>query len=89
MGEYEKVLDDMPDEWKKINAYDEDPLKCKIYFLTGEAADLASRPGPRVVQLIELVGKMVQQTAFDTDTIRFIGSDYRDYITITTDPVIR
>ncbi len=87
--EYKKVLDNMPDEWKMTNAYDEDPLKCKIYFLTGEAADLASRPGPRVIQLVELIGKMIQQSAFGTDAIRFIGDDYRDYITITTDPVIR
>ncbi len=89
LDEYKKILENLPDEWKKTNAYNEDPLKSRIYFLTGEAGDLASRPGPRVAQLTELIGKMVQQSAFDSEAIRFAGDDYRDHISITTDPVIR
>ncbi|MEA4977166.1 MAG: helical backbone metal receptor [Methanomassiliicoccaceae archaeon] len=81
--EYDKVLDSLGDEWKRTDAY----KNGKIYFLTDSAADLASRAGPRVAQFTELMARIIQDTAFDGDMPMYIGDDYRDYISLTKDPV--
>lgn len=86
-AKYRTVLDQLSEEWKRTNAYNEESDEKEIYFLTGSAADLASRPGPRVAQFIELTARIVQKTAFDEDIPKFIGNDYQDYLTMTKNPV--
>ena len=89
-AEYNKVLNFLSDEWKKTDAYENGD----IYFLTGSAADLASRPGPRVAQLNELLARIIQDDAFEEDIPefignipKFIGNEYKDYLSLTKDPV--
>lgn len=83
-GQYQAILDSLGDEWRHTDAYKEG----KIYFLTDSAADLASRAGPRVAQFAELMARIIQDTAFDGDIPKYIGNDYRNYISITKDPVV-
>lgn len=82
--DYERVLNSLGDEWKKTDAYNND----NIYFLTDSAADLASRPGPRVAQLNELLARIIQNTAFEGNMPKFIGDNYGDYLSLTKDPVM-
>ncbi|HKM13478.1 MAG TPA: helical backbone metal receptor [Candidatus Methanomethylophilaceae archaeon] len=83
-GDYEHVFNSLGDEWKKTEAY----KNKDIYFLTDSAADLASRPGPRVAQLNELLARIIQNTAFEGDMPKFIGNDYSEYLSLTKDPVM-
>ncbi|MDN5356833.1 MAG: ABC transporter substrate-binding protein [Candidatus Methanomethylophilaceae archaeon] len=82
-SEYQAISDSLGDEWKHTDAYRDG----KIYFLTDSAADLASRAGPRVAQVAELMARIIQDTAFEGDMPKYIGDDYRDYISMARDPV--
>lgn len=82
-SEYQAVMDSLGDEWKRTDAYRDG----KIYFLTDSAADLASRAGPRVAQVAELMARIIQDTAFEGDMPKYIGDDYGDYISLARDPV--
>lgn len=82
--EYEFVLSLLGSEWTQTDAY----KNGNVYFLTDSAADLASRPGPRVAQFNELIARIIQNTAFDEDIPKFIGDEYKDYLLLTKDPVV-
>ncbi len=84
---YKTTLEQLGGEWKKTKAFNGDSDEKEIYFLTGSAADLASRPGPRVAQFIELMARIVQKTAFDGDVPKFIGDEYKDYLILAKDPI--
>lgn len=86
-GKYKAVLEQLGDEWKETKAFNGDSDEKEIYFLTGSAADLASRPGPRVAQFVELMARIIQKTAFDGEIPKFIGDEYKDYLTLTKDPI--
>lgn len=80
-GDYDSMLASMSSEWRGTSAF----KNGNIFLLTGDAADLASRPGPRVAQITELFARILQGSAFD-DGIQvpmFIGDEYRDYLTIS------
>ena len=88
--EYNKAMESLGDEWKLTDAY----INRNIYFLTDSAADLASRAGPRVAQFTELMARIIQGTAFyggvPTDEMpKYIGDNYRDFISLTNDPVVK
>ena len=78
---YDDMLDALSSEWRSTTAY----RNGDIYMLVDGANDLASRPGPRVAQLTELVARIIHPAAFDDDVQvpRYIGSDYADYLPIT------
>lgn len=84
-AEYDDVTseDRMSAEWKKTNAY----INGNIYFLSGSAEDLASRSGPRVAQITELLARIIQNTAFEGEIPKFIGDEYKNYLSLTRDPV--
>lgn len=86
-AKYRTTLDQLGEEWKKTNAYKGESDEKEIYFLTGSAADLASRPGPRVAQFTELMALIVQKTAFNEEVPKFIGNDYEDYLVLTKNPI--
>lgn len=81
---YDFELSLLSEEWKKTEAY----KNGNIYFLTDSAADLASRPGPRIAQLNELMARILQNNAFDEDIPKFIGDEYKSYLSLTKDPVV-
>lgn len=78
---YATLLDSLSNEWKATKAY----KNGEIYVLSDEANDLASRPGPRVAQLTELMARILHPTAFDDGiTIpKYVGDNYTDYLSIT------
>lgn len=81
--EYNVALSSLSNEWRQTDAY----KNGNIYFLTDSAADLASRPGPRVAQFNELMARIIQNTAFEGDIPKFIGDEYKEYLSLTKDPV--
>jgi iron complex transport system substrate-binding protein len=79
--EYEKMLDELPAEWKRTSAF----KNGEIYVFGETAADLASRPAPRAVQLTELVARILHPDSFGDGIVvpKYFGDEFRDYITIT------
>ena len=80
--EYERFLERIDPVWMETPAY----RNGNIYLFTGQAADLLSRPGPRLCQAAELLGKALHPDQFEfrdpLDTIpKYLGNDYRDYLT--------
>ena len=80
--EYYEFLERIDPIWRETPAYRDG----KIYLFTGQAADLLSRPGPRLAQAAELLGKALHPEQFEyrdpLDTIpKYLGNDYRDYLT--------
>lgn len=78
-SDYDAMLSSMSSEWRSSTAY----ASGEVYLFTGDAADCASRPGPRMAQLSELIGRAVHGEAFgDGGLPKFIGDDYTQYLTI-------
>lgn len=80
--EYEEIINRIDPVWKETPAY----KNGNIYLFTGKAADLLSRPGPRLSQAAELIGKALHASSFTDrdplDTIpKFLGNDYTEYLT--------
>ncbi len=78
---YDKVVANLPAEWKMTDAY----VNGRIYLVTGAAADLSERSGPRIAQITELFERMINPSAFPgEEPIPYaIGSNYKDCLTIT------
>lgn len=80
--EYEDFLDRIDAVWRETPAY----RNGNIYIFSGKAADLLSRPGPRLCQAVELLGKALHPDQFEyrdpLDTIpKYLGDDYAEYLT--------
>lgn len=79
-SDYEKMINELPDEWKSTDAYKEG----RIYLLCEGASNMGQRSTPRVVQLMELLGRIVQPNVFtDIELPKHIGDDYSDFLTYT------
>ncbi|MDR2698317.1 MAG: helical backbone metal receptor [Candidatus Methanoplasma sp.] len=81
--EYDRMLNGLPAEWKRTKAF----KAGEIYVFEESAADLASRPAPRAVQLTELVARILHPEAFG-DGIKipkYFGNNFKDYLTLTKD----
>ncbi|MCL1978846.1 MAG: helical backbone metal receptor [Methanomassiliicoccaceae archaeon] len=81
--DYDKMLDELPAEWKRTNAF----KTGEIYVFAESSADLASRPAPRAVQLTELVGRILHPDSFrdDIKVPKYFGNEYENYLSITKD----
>lgn len=74
---YNRFISSLPAEWKGTNAY----KNGEIYLFCDGANDLAQRPGPRFIQLAELVAKIINPDVFpDSQVRKYIGNDYRDFL---------
>lgn len=82
-SEYEALVAGLPAEWKQTKGFQDG----RVYVICGAAGDVAERAGPRIAQLTELMERILNPSAFPgEDPIPLvIGSDYRDYLTITKD----
>ncbi len=80
-SEYDGILSSMSLEWRTTTAY----KNGEIYLFAEDAADCASRAGPRVAQMMELMGRAVHGEAFPDgiEFPKFIGDDYKSYLPIT------
>lgn len=73
---YSNMLSILSPDWKSTDAY----KNGNIYLYCEDFGDLGSRPGPRFVQLMEVMGQTIEA---DPDLPKAVGSEYRDYLDIT------
>jgi len=52
----------------------------RVYILYGQAENIFERPGPRVVEAIELLAKILYPEMFNVSIPNVIGDEYQDYI---------
>lgn len=79
--EYDSLCSGLSAEWKKTDAW----KNGDIYVICESAAEMAQRSGPRIAQTAELIAMMLHPDCFDTEVPRFVGDDYRQYLTYTKD----
>ncbi|MDL2231849.1 helical backbone metal receptor [Porphyromonadaceae bacterium OttesenSCG-928-L07] len=77
--DYNALIKSLSEGWNYIGA--------EVYLICESAADLTSRPGPRLAQVTELMGRILHGTSFtvDTNLPYYIGNDYANYLTFTKD----
>ena len=80
--EYDQFLERIDPVWRETPAY----ANGNIFLFTGKAGDLLSRPGPRLCEAAELLGKALHPNQFELrdplDTVpKYFGDDYADYLT--------
>lgn len=81
-GDYDDMVSSLSAEWKSTSAY----RNGDVYLLTDGATDLASRPSTRIAQFTELLCRIVQPDVLGGDDLpKHIGSEYEDYLTITSE----
>jgi len=73
---YSNMLSIMSPDWKSTDAY----KNGNIYLYCEDFGDLGSRPGPRFVQLMEIMGETIES---DPNLPKAVGSEYRNYLDIT------
>jgi len=80
-SEYDGMIGQMSAEWKSTDAY----KNGKIYIFCGELGEMASRPGPRYMQIMELFAMILHPDMFAQELPKYIGNEYGSYLTITKD----
>ena len=79
-NEYDQMMKILSSEWKSTDAY----KNGNIYLFSENLGELGSRAGPRFVQLMELMGMVIDQAAYAEDPLpKSVGNDYLDYLDIT------
>jgi len=78
-AEYDNMLASLSGEWRYTDAY----KNGQIYLLCEDLGEMASRPGPRCAQLMELMAMILHPEVFDEKLPKFIGNEYESYLTIT------
>lgn len=78
---YDSLIAGLSEEWRTTTAF----KTGNIYLFTGDSVDLASRPGPRIAQVTELMSRVIHGDSFDDgiQVPKFIGDEYADYLTFT------
>ena len=79
-GEYGTMWGSLSELWKSTDAY----KSGQIYLFCDELAEMASRPGPRYMQAMELIAMILHPGAFSQTLPKAIGGDYEQYL----DPAI-
>lgn len=86
--EYQKALDSLDPVWKETPAFKEG----RVYFFTGEANNVLSRPGPRLCEAAELIAQVLNPEAFHDDDPsapvlpHYVHDNYRDYLRYQEEP---
>ena len=81
--QYELMLSTLSAQWKATDAY----KNGNIYLLCDGVSDMAQRYGPRTIQLVELLARIINPDSFSDGIVvnKAIGNDYTDYLDITKD----
>jgi len=79
-SDYDAMLNSLSGEWKTTDAY----KNGNIYLMGDSLGEMAGRAGPRYTQLMEIVAMMLHPDAFNAFP-KYIGDDYRNYLTFTND----
>ena len=78
-SDYSLVLSNLSSEWKSTDAYADG----RIYLLCEDLGSLAGRSGPRFIQLMEIMCKILAPDAYSETLPNAIGNDYHDYLDLT------
>ncbi len=78
---YLKIVENLDPVWKETPAY----RNGEIYIFSGDSADIMQRPGPRLSEAAELLGKIFHTGQFlDRDPLdyppKYFGNDYEQYL---------
>lgn len=82
-NDYQKMLDKMDPVWKETPAF----KNGNVFVFSGKAADVMSRPGPRLSMATELMAKLLDPDSFlkvnpdDAIPNKWICDDYEKYLT--------
>lgn len=78
-SEYDTMIANLSSEWKSTDAY----ANGRIYLLSDDMGLLASRAGPRFIQLMEIMCQIVTPDAYADPIPKAIGDDYHNYLYLT------
>lgn len=78
----EEIISDLENDtiWSELSAVQNK----RVYIMTGQADNVFSRPGPRMVDAVELLAQILHPEAFDASLPHVISNDYIDW-TFTDD----
>jgi len=80
--EYDSMISSLPAEWKTTDAY----KNGNIYLVSEAAGYMSTLPGPRFIQLMEIMARILHPNVFtDLEIPKHIGNDYGDFLTFTKD----
>ena len=78
--DYDRIIRSLSAEWRATAAY----KTGNIYLVCESAGEMSQCPSPRFVQLMEITARILHPDIFtDIEMPKYIGDDYRDYLTIT------
>lgn len=78
--QYDMMISILSPEWKSTDAY----KNGRIYLLSDKLGDLASRPSPRTIQLMEIFSEIIDPAGHASKTLPLsVGDDYEEYLEIT------
>lgn len=78
MSPGEEIISDLENDtiWSELSAVQNK----RVYIMTGQADNVFSRPGPRMVDAVELLAQILHPEAFNVSLPHVIASDYVDWI---------
>ncbi|HQM66846.1 MAG TPA: ABC transporter substrate-binding protein [Methanomassiliicoccales archaeon] len=75
----EEIISELENDtmWAEVSAVRDG----NVYIFTGQADNVFCRPGPRMVDAVELMAKILHPEVFDVALPHVIGNDYTDWVT--------
>ncbi len=74
----EEIISDLENDtiWSELSAVQNK----RVYILTGQSDNVFSRPGPRMVDAVELLAQILHPDVFDVSMPHVISDDYVDWV---------
>ncbi len=74
----EEIISDLENDtiWSELSCVQNK----RVYIMTGQADNVFSRPGPRMVDAVELLAKILHSEAFNVSLPHVISNDYVDWV---------
>lgn len=74
----EEIISDLENDtiWSEMSCVQNK----RVYIMTGQADNVFSRPGPRMVDAVELLAKILHAEAFNVSLPHVISNDYVDWV---------
>jgi len=74
----EEIISDLENDtiWSEMSAV----LNKRVYIMTGQADNVFTRPGPRMVDAVELLAQILHPEAFNVSLPHVISDDYVDWV---------
>ncbi len=80
----EEIISDLENDtiWSELSAVQNK----RVYILTGQCDNVFSRPGPRMVDAVELLAQILHPDVFDVSLPHVISDDYVDWVSSGDSP---